>query len=203
MGKQIPNIVFKFADKIIHETFPKTSTRGRPILHSVKSILQEIFHLVRTGAQWRETRAIPYGTVFRYFKKWSAANIFKTTYDRVYKQTAHYTQHSKSLRRFLSLDGSLVKSIFGCDWVGSNPTDRGRNGSKVSAIVDEQGLPVAIHFHQANTSDIALAVPTLNLLEHVALPKEKSRKRAIYLLADKGYDSRAFRTYCQGGIMKT
>ncbi len=98
---------------------------------------------------------------------------------------------------FLSLDGSRVKSVFGHDGVVRNPTDLGRNGSKISAIVHEQGLPVALHFHQANTSDIALAIPTLDRLNHVATPRENSRKRAIYLLAHKGYYSRAFLAVCR------
>ena len=197
MGKQIPNVVLCMAEKIIQETFPRTSSRGRKPSYTIKTILQEIFHLLRTGSQWRETYAVPYATVFRYFKRWSGANIFRATYDRVYQQTAHYTQHSKSLRRFLSLDGSLVKSVFGRDVVGANPTDRGRNGSKVSALVDETGLPISICFDKANTADITLAMPTLSELAHVPLPKEKSRKRAIYILADRGYDSRVFRLQCR------
>ncbi len=46
------------------------------------------------------------------------------------------------------MDGSLL-SAPGCgkdpqEGLGSNPTDRGRGGSKLHLLVDEQGIPLGV-----------------------------------------------------------
>jgi len=51
------------------------------------------------------------------------------------------------------IDSSYVKSIYGRDCIGHNPTDRGRNATNVSAIVASDGVPVALAFFPGNTSD--------------------------------------------------
>ena len=52
-------------------------------------------------------------------------------------------------------------SIYGRDCIGRNPTDRGRNATKVSALVDQDGLPLSLVFFPANHSDYKTVDGTL------------------------------------------
>ena len=51
---------------------------------------------------------------------------------------------------FHCIDSTFVKNIYGRDCIGRNPTDRGRMATKVSALVDQDGLPLSLRFFPAN-----------------------------------------------------
>ena len=51
------------------------------------------------------------------------------------------------------LDSSQVKNIAGADCVGRNPTDRGRNGTKISVICDDNIVPLSMTFYGSNEAD--------------------------------------------------
>ena len=56
-------------------------------------------------------------------------------------------------RKFRAIDSTQVKNIFGQDRIGRNPTDRGRNGTKLSITVNNEGIPLAFTGYPSNTSD--------------------------------------------------
>jgi len=86
------------------------------------------------------------------------------------------------------IDSSYVKSIYGRDCIRRHPTDRGRNATKVSAIVASDGVPVALaFFFPGNTSDHWTVEVTLCArLAPRAAP-------GMPMYADKGYNSAANR----------
>jgi hypothetical protein len=57
------------------------------------------------------------------------------------------------------VDTTFVKNVFGR---GSNPFDRGRKATKVSAIVDHKGVPLTYTFHKANKNDSSTLFHTLS-----------------------------------------
>jgi putative transposase len=90
--------------------------------------------------------------------------------------------------RIEAIDTSFVKNVYhGRDCIGRNPTDRGRKATKVSAIVAGDGVPLALAFFPANTSDQRTVEATLRS----RLAPRASRGTPLY--ADKGYDSAANR----------
>ena len=80
------------------------------------------------------------------------------------------------------IDATYVKSIYGEDCIGKNPTDGGRNATKVSILVDKKGSPTSYVIAEGNINDNALFEKTL------ANAKLKSNKKPL-LLADKDYSS--------------
>jgi transposase len=60
------------------------------------------------------------------------------------------------------------------------------------AVVDGKGIPIGLLVESANPSEIRLAEPTLATIR-VSHPNRKPKSRPKELVADKGYDSRAFR----------
>ena len=61
-------------------------------------------------------------------------------------------------------------------------------------VVDGHGLPLGLHLAGGEVHDLKAAAPTL---ESIRVPRRRGRARCrpTALAADRGYDSRAFRSY--------
>jgi putative transposase len=71
--------------------------------------------------------------------------------------------------------------------VGPNPTDRGKNGTKRSLIVEADGGPLGVVVAGANVHDTKLLEQTVEaIVVERPEPTEKSRQ---HLCLDKGYDN--------------
>ena len=76
--------------------------------------------------------------------------------------------------------------------MGKNPTDRGKNGTKRSVLVDEQGGPLGLVIDGANRHDTKLLRATIEAIV-VERPKP-TPERPQHLCLDKAYDNpRLFR----------
>jgi transposase len=65
-------------------------------------------------------------------------------------------------------------------------------GSKIMAIVEGNGLPLGLYIDDARAHEIRYAEPTVRTIK-VPQPRGRPRTRPKELIADKAYDSRAFR----------
>lgn len=70
--------------------------------------------------------------------------------------------------------------------MGPNPTDRGKNGSKRSVIVDGEGGPLGVVVAGANVHDTKLLEQTIDAMI-VERPDPGTHEQ--HLLLDKGYDN--------------
>lgn len=84
-------------------------------------------------------------------------------------------------------DATLGKARCGGDAVGPNPTDRAKNGTKKSLLVDGQGGPLAIVVAAANVNDHLLLEETFAACV-VERPASESGQ-AEQLCLDAGYDN--------------
>ena len=170
----------------VEAKFPR-STRGRPPKISVDDAYHWIEYIARTGIQWR---ALPvtqcsYTNVFRIMQEWIRAGVFKTAYRRLLRL---YSRRRRP--KYYCIDGSFVKNVYGRDCVGRNPTDRGRKATKVTAIVDDLGIPFSILMTPANQADVVLLESTIKA---AVCPL----RRHTPMMADRGYDSRRNRRCLQ------
>lgn len=92
------------------------------------------------------------------------------------------------------LDGSFAPAKNGGDKVGL--TKKGK-GTKWMLVVDGNGLPLGFHLDSANRAEVRLAQQTLDTIQ-VTRPRGRPRQRPTKLVADRGYDSRAFRRMLRG-----
>jgi len=152
---------------------------GRPRSFSHTYILDRILFVLSTGCQWSKL-PLTHGswkTIYHYFSLWSKNYIFYNAYNdliRVYLKI-------KPRSNIKIVDTSFVKNVFGRNCVGSNPFDRGRKATKISAVVDNKGIPLSFTFHKGNRNDSRTLFHTLS--KCLFLNKGDS----IY--ADKIYDS--------------
>ena len=97
--------------------------------------------------------------------------------------------YGRTRRKFRAIDSTQVKNIFGQDRIGRNPTDRGRNGTKLSITVNNEGIPLAFTAYPSNTSDYNTFEDTIKSMYI------KDKRKNMDFLADKGYDSVEKRDY--------
>lgn len=71
--------------------------------------------------------------------------------------------------------------------MGKNPTDRGKNGTKRSLLVDEQGGPLGLVIDGANRHDTKLLRATIEAI--VVDRPEPTARRPQHLCLDKAYDN--------------
>ncbi len=77
--------------------------------------------------------------------------------------------------------------------VGKSPVDRGKLGSKMTIITDEDSIPLCATFAAGNIADTTQLVPTLAAARHQLGDLARFRD----FVEDKGYDSAANREACR------
>jgi transposase len=80
---------------------------------------------------------------------------------------------------YVITDTVTVKSMNGSESCGRNPTDRGRNGIKISLICDQKLVVRSVYVSPANIHDAKLLEPTINCCI--------SELECVKCLADSGY----------------
>lgn len=123
--------------------------------------------------------------VYRRFKLWESKGVFEEAYQRA----LHTYTKFKSPKRHL-LDSSHIRNRHGRHPdTGRNHTDRGRQGSKVTIVTDENRVVYGLRFDPSNRPDVVLL--------DAALDSRWIKLDGIELWADRGYDSKANRTRCE------
>lgn len=160
---------------------------GRPITTNFDRLLDALFFLCDSGAQTcyvTEHYGIPKGTFYRYLKLISDYHILEDMYHSIISNIP-MTQH-------IITDTFTVKSMRGKDGLGSNPTDRGRKGFKVSLICDTNRMTRGVHMGPANQHDTKLLLPTIKNFQ-TSRPDQES----VGCLCDAGYVGRQLAIDCQ------
>src|SRR5271163_4698941 len=127
---------------------------GKPRVDD-RTVISGILHVLKTGCRWRDVQWRPPVQSLTSFPSTAAMS----------RRTA---------RRLVQKGG-----VRGSDW----PFARGRT-SKIHALADDRGRPVAFALTPGNVADIVMAVP---LLGAVAKPRRR--------LADKAYDADSLRRW--------
>lgn len=161
-----------------YNTLTLNNNGGRKRKLSIDYIVDRIFHVLRTGCQWRhlEVDGGSWKTVYHYFSVWSKENLFEKSYEHLLNL---YSRNGISKK--LIVDTSFVKNVFGRNCTGPSPFDRGRRATKVSALTDSSGIPLCFTFHPGNKNDSRTLFKTLRS------SKVSLSNKVLY--ADKIYDT--------------
>jgi len=151
----------------------KPGRKPRP----ARQILEAVLWILNTGAQWAELpqKYPPYQTVHRRFQSWCQSDVLR---DLLCDLANRLRDEGKLDERECFIDAMFSPAKGGGDEVGK--TKRGK-GSKIMAIVDKQGLPLAVTTHAANHHEVTLVQLTFNFYMIEARPEK--------LIGDRAYDS--------------
>ena len=120
-------------------------------------MLNGILWILRTGAPWADLpdRYPSYQTCHRRFQQWVRCGVLKDILS-VIAEALHDEGYLDLEEAFI--DGSFAPAKKGGAGVGT--TKRGK-GSKIMAITDRHGRPVAIHIDSATPQEVTLVETTL------------------------------------------
>ena len=176
--------LIKLIKKEVNRKYYSGKHSGNKLKHSLNNIIEAILKICKTGSQWNffEYKNIHWSVIRYHFDKWTTDGIFIKCWKQIYNIYQKKHKYKSNLKQ-LSVDCTFIKSINGKDCIGSNPTDRGRNATKLSIIVDLLGVPVGYVLDCANKRDDSLFEQTINNKIY-----DKKTKSNIY--ADKGYSDK-------------
>jgi putative transposase len=157
---------------------------GRPIADRRK-VMAGILYVLRTGCQWNALPSATYGsgkTAHKYFQRWVRAGVFKRMWQA---GLTEYDALKGIAWKWQAADGIMTKApLPGTEKTGPNPTDRAKQGTKRSLLVDERGVPLGLVVSGANTPDGQLLDATL-----ASMPIDQPDPQTIEqnLCLDKAY----------------
>ncbi|MCC2281010.1 IS5 family transposase [Streptomyces sp. ET3-23] len=155
--------------------------------HGDREVLAAIVFVATSGCTWQQ---LPPGfgpsgvTAYRRFAEWSEA--------RVWAKLNRLVLDELGARGELdwprcAIDSVSIRALKG-HLTGPNPTDRGKNGSKIHLVTDRNGLPLSTGITAANTHDSQALEPLVRGIPPIRSRRGPRRRRPAKLHADKGYD---------------
>ncbi|MGD6741821.1 IS5 family transposase [Streptomyces sp. BH106] len=159
-----------------------------------REVLAAIIFVATSGCTWNQ---LPPGfglsgvTAFRRFTEWTEARVWAKLHRLVLDELG--SQGGLDWSR-CAIDSVSVRALKGL-LTGPNPTDRGKNGSKIHLIVDRRGLPLSIGISAANLHDSQALIPLVRGIPPIRSRRGPRRRRPGKLHGDKGYDYRHLRRW--------
>lgn len=172
------------------EAIEKPSHRYRKLTNA--EALFQILRVMKLGSSWRDTEGISsnysWQSVYKRFRQWLDDDTFQKAWAAIECQYAeHRMQHDPQWFEQLFIDGTLIKNYGAIECCGRNPTDRGRSGTKISAVCDKNRQIIGMVAAPANVSDSHLTTQTL---ASIPFDVRRDHRRRVNVVGDKGYSSR-------------
>lgn len=171
----------------IRPHLPPPARTGRPRADDRRTI-EGILYVLITGCRWQDLPR-EYGaptTAWERLKRWGEEGVW----ERIWRAAlAALDQQGRLDWTMAFLDGSCAPAKRGGEKVGL--TRKGK-GTKWMLVIDGNGLPLGFHLDSAQVAEVRLAEHTLDTIK-VARPLGRPKSRPDKLVADRGYDSAAFR----------
>ena len=149
--------------------------------HDLRTIMDAILYLNKTGCQWRmiPMEFAPWQTVYYYFRKWKLEGVFEYIMDALHSIVRKLAGRDQSPSMGI-IDSRSVKTSHHTDADKGIDGNKKIKGRKEHIAVDTLGLPMAIAVHEANLHDSKGAPKVIEKLEY-KFPRPKK------ILADGGY----------------
>jgi transposase len=174
---------------LIQPLLPKARPGGRPRTTNLRSVVNAVLYLNRTGCQWRYLPKCfpPYQTVYDYFKKWKDLGTWLQIYFTLYFRV-RVKEHRNVYPSLAIVDSQSAKVHFG----ESRARDGFKKviGRKRSILVDSLGFLICCHVHKGNDQDwTGLEL----LMEKLPKPFKISLQKII---GDMGYRLESLKDLC-------
>ncbi|MFE1782222.1 IS5 family transposase [Streptomyces sp. NPDC059506] len=172
--------------------------RGRKRLDD-RMVLNGIVWKFRTGVAWRDVpeRYGQWATLHTRFRRWALDG----TFERMLQAAQARADAAGNIDWLVSVDSTVVRAhqhAAGARKGGRGPAlGRSRGGltSKIHLACDGAGRPLAFTLTGGNTNDCTQFVAVIEAIRVPRVGPGRPRVRPSHVLGDKGYSSRAIRTW--------
>ncbi len=142
-----------------------------------RRIISGIVHMLRSGARWRDCPAIygPYTTVYNRFNRWSRQGLWLEIFEALTGQSP--------IHGLAMIDSTHIKAHRSAGggkrgaYLQAIGQSRGGRTSKLHALSDGQGRPLALLLTAGNINDISIARTLLQKVGPIRRPHRRSRLR--------------------------
>jgi len=169
--------------------------RGRPRTHSLRTILDAIFSVLRTGCAWRylPCNFPPWPTVFYHFRRFRLQGIWSLLL-RALRAAERERVGRNAQPSAAIMDAQSIKTVEESAGICGYDSHKCVKGRKRHLLVDTLGLPLAIYGTPADVSDPAGARKLLAGLAPLVPRLQK-------IWADAAYRGKELAEWCkqQGG----
>ncbi len=133
---------------------PPLSKRGRPPTHSLRTIFDAIFYVLRTGCPWRylPTNFPPWQTVFYHFRRLRLKGTW-TLLLRALHRTERERQGRNPHPSAAIMDAQSVKTVEESAGICGYDAHKHVKGRKRHLLVDTLGIPLSIYVTRADVHD--------------------------------------------------
>ncbi|WP_420708699.1 IS5 family transposase [Streptomyces sp. NRRL F-4474] len=172
---------------------------GRPRLDD-RMVLNGIVWKFRTGVPWRDVpeRYGPWTSLHTRFRRWAADG----TFERMLQTAQAQADAAGDIDWLVSVDSTIVRAhqhAAGARKGGrqSPALGRSRGGltSKIHLACDAAGRPLAFVLTGGNTNDCTQFTAVMDAIRVPRLGPGRPRTRPGHVIGDKGYSSKAIRTW--------
>jgi len=158
---------------------------GRPRADN-RAALNGIWYHLWSGCQWKAIHKAWFGicssSIHDRFQTWQAQGVFAAMMSTM---VAFYQEQCAIGWTWQSIDSKSCPAPLGGEATGKNPTDRGKQGSKLHLLVDAAGAPLSLQVTAANQHDKWSAD---DLLISLVVERPDPLQVEQHFCADKGYD---------------
>lgn len=181
---QVPDELWEVVKQFLPAQ-PERTGPGRPRADD-RATLNGIWYVLWTGCQWKAIHKNWFGVsssvIHERFQTWREQGVF----GNVLREMVLYYQTEREIGwEWQSIDSKSCPAPLGGEETGKNPTDRGKRGSKIHLLVDENGAPLALRITGANEHDKWSAD---DLIISIVVERPDPEEVEQHLCADKGYD---------------
>ncbi|WP_436961122.1 IS5 family transposase [Streptomyces sp. SudanB182_2057] len=175
------------------------SLRGRKRLDD-RTVLNGIVWKFRTGTAWRDVpeRYGPWHTLHTRFRRWALDG----TFERMLRAAQARADAAGNIDWLVSVDSTVVRAhqhAAGAKKRGLRVPGLGRSRggltSKIYLACDAFGRPLAFTVTGGNTNDCTQFTAVMEQIRVPRIGPGRPRVRPAHVLGDKGYSSRAIRTW--------
>ncbi len=157
--------------------------------YSLEEYLEKILYVLKTGIAWRDLECrMNWNSVFKAFRKLVKYGIIKECYNDIINEYLDKSSISKT--KILITDTSFIPNKNGKDLIGRNKYYSKKNGTKISAISNDKGIPLYVNCYKGNRNDAKILESDIDKMTNSGPIKDIIKeKRNKYFLADAGYDT--------------
>jgi len=160
--------------------------------YTLNQILDVIEYVLITGSSWRSldlpifvSTNIKWQSIYYHFQKFYKANIFRIVYKKLLLD--YFKKNKSGKLKYLSIDSSFILNAYASN-VGYNGFYKKKRLSKLSLIVDSNGIPISALLARGNKSDQTLVRYNFKRLMVDIDYRNTNNKHKRYFLADAAYD---------------